>query len=76
MTINRSYTVKDRHITLLFCRKYLDDFCSYQLNAMQNSGLFWDHALLLTGHDLYSDYPRIDRGSSGSTQVFKIVFIF
>jgi len=46
-------------------KKYLDDFCSYQLNAMQNSGLFWDHALLLTGHDLYSDYPRIDRGSSG-----------
>ena len=53
----------------MFCRKYLDDFCNYQLQAMQDSALYWDHALLLTGHDLYSDYPRIDRGSSG-TNIF------
>jgi len=45
-------------------RKYLDNFCKYQSQKRKNQNLYWDHALLLTGQDLYSS-PNMDRGSSG-----------
>ena len=45
-------------------RKYLDNFCNYQSQKKKKLNAYWDHALLLTGQDLYSA-PNMDRGSSG-----------
>jgi len=44
-------------------RAYLDTFCKYQRKKMVNN-LAWDHAMLLTGLDLYTT-PGYDKGSSG-----------
>ena len=49
-------------------RHYLDNFCSYQARKMRSERLQWDHAMLLTGLDLYtySDGSNsMDRASSG-----------
>ena len=45
-------------------RQYLDMFCKYQRNKMVTDNLSWDHAMLLTGLDLYTT-PDYDKGSSG-----------
>jgi len=45
-------------------RKYLDNFCTFQSQKKKKLNAHWDHALLLTGQDLYSA-PNMDRGSSG-----------
>jgi len=45
-------------------RQYLDIFCRYQRNMMIKKKLSWDHAMLLTGLDLYTT-PDYDKGSSG-----------
>ena len=45
-------------------RQYLDMFCRYQRNRMIAKSLSWDHAMLLTGLDLYTT-PDYDKGSSG-----------
>jgi len=45
-------------------RQYLDLFCRYQRSKMISKGLAWDHAMLLTGLDLYTT-PDYDKGSSG-----------
>jgi hypothetical protein len=45
-------------------KKYLDMFCKYQRNTMIAENLSWDHAMLLTGLDLYT-VPDQDTGKSG-----------
>jgi len=45
-------------------RQYLDMFCKYQRSKMVADSLAWDHAMLLTGLDLYTT-PDYDKGSSG-----------
>ena len=45
-------------------RQYLDTFCKYQRKKMIADNLSWDHAMLLTGLDLYTT-PDYDKGSSG-----------
>ena len=45
-------------------KQYLDAFCNYQKSYRNAANLSWDHALLLTGLDLYS-MPDMDMGSSG-----------
>ena len=56
--------VKWSVLTQSCCRHYLDTFCSHQMNKRRTEGLDWDHAMLLTGHDLYTSFDR-DRASSG-----------
>ena len=56
--------VKWSVLTQSCCRHYLDTFCSHQMNKRRTEGLNWDHAMLLTGHDLYTSFDR-DRASSG-----------
>ena len=45
-------------------KKYLDMFCKYQRNTSKGANLSWDHAVLLTGLDLYT-VPDHDTGKSG-----------
>ena len=48
-------------------RSYLEQFCAYQRGEQAGlAGVRWDHAVLLTGLDLFSRAgPGRDRGSSG-----------
>ena len=45
-------------------RHYLDTFCDHQVTRRQSESVKWDHAMLLTGLDLYTAYDR-DTASSG-----------
>ena len=45
-------------------RHYLDTFCHHQETRRRSEPVKWDHAMLLTGLDLYTSYDR-DTASSG-----------
>lgn len=64
INIVQIFTPEDDMETFPEIRRYLDYFCKYQSEKRLASSMNWDHALLLTGQDLYS-YPSMDKGSSG-----------